>query len=63
MEKEQDCPLVIHEASFHGESWYYCPHCGKPIEGYDFDRQDGVKRISRLVYRCQECGKLMTYIR
>ncbi len=40
--------------SFHGESWYRCPHCKKGVEFYRF-RSIGKKYI----YECPNCrGKV-----
>lgn len=32
----KEIPHAIHEASFHGETWYKCPNCNKGVEEYSW---------------------------
>ena len=56
-------PSAHSGASFHGESWYSCPHCNNSIEAYDFEFERGVKKVAKGVYRCNKCKKLMSFER
>lgn len=62
-EEGKHYPSASHGASFHGESWYHCPHCHTSIEAYDFQHEDGVKKVADGVYRCNSCKKLMSHSR
>ena len=62
-EKGKSYPSASHGASFHGESWYHCPHCNASIEAYDFEYENGVKKVAAGIYRCDNCKKLMSHSR
>ena len=62
-EKGKSYPFASHGASFHGESWYHCPHCNVSIEAYDFQFENGVKKVADGIYRCDNCQKLMKHSR
>ena len=48
-------PHAISGASFHGESWYKCPHCNKSFEFYEAWNHWGV---AKSIYRCPRCKTL-----
>lgn len=43
---------AIYQTSFHGETWYKCPHCGNGVELYSFKSTN-----EKYVYQCPYCEK------
>lgn len=51
---------AIGQASFHGETWFKCPHCGRAFEFFEaVYEDDGIKvqDMDNRIFRCS-CGKL-----
>lgn len=56
-DSSKNYPSFQYGASFHGETWYKCPHCGHCYEYYDLQFERGAKRVAKGHYRCR-CGKI-----
>lgn len=59
--EKENTKHAIYGDSFHGETWYKCPHCGKSFEYWDTVYERGFKHTTDPhKFLHLECGKFIT---
>lgn len=58
IKERENTKHAIYGDSFHGETWYRCPHCNKAFEYWDTVFERGFKKTDNpKVFIHTECGK------
>ena len=59
MTNEREIKKPYFQTSFHGETWYKCPYCGKSFEYFDAVFGRGFKKTDKKGILEHNCGNLI----